>query len=147
MGIMDCRKIITRHGNYGIVQQSLGAHHPIALLAMLTIMVGGGVERDEKKAVHYWELAAMGGHVDARHNLGALEGRAGNMDRALKHFMIAVSFGNNDSLESIKQMFMRGYATKDDYTKTLRAYQANLVEIKSAQRDEAAKFNESFKYY
>ena len=29
---------------------------------MLTMLVDG-VERDEKKAVHYYELAAMGGHV------------------------------------------------------------------------------------
>ena len=36
---------------------------------------------------------------------------------------------------------------KDEYAKALRAYQANLVEIKSAQRDEAAAFNDEFEYY
>ena len=108
---------------------------------------GNGVERDEKKAMHYWELAAMGGHVDARHNLGVFEGRAGNMDRALKHYMIAAGCGYTDSLEKIKQMFMNGDATKDDYAKALRAYQANLVEIKSPQRDEAAAFDDDYKYY
>ena len=108
---------------------------------------GDGVERDMKKAVHYWELAAMGGDATARHNLGNTEGRKGNHDRALKHFMIAVSFGDNDSLEKIKRMFKNGYATKDDYTKALRVYQGNLVEIKSPQRDEAAAAREDFKYY
>ena len=69
------------------------------------------------------------------------------MDRALKHFMIAAGCGDNDSLENIKQMFMNGGVTKDDYVKALRAYQANLVEIKSAQRDEAAAFDDEHKYY
>lgn len=31
-----------------------------------------------KKAKHFNELAAMMGNVDARHNLGVLEGQAGN---------------------------------------------------------------------
>ena len=106
--------------------------------------LGNGVE---KKAEYYWELAAMEGHVHARHNLGIYEGIAENMDRALKHHMIAAGFGDNDSLEKIKQMFMNGDATKDDYAKALLSYQANLVEIKSAQRDEAAAANDTHKYY
>ena len=108
---------------------------------------GRGVERDMKKAVHYWELAAMGGHVATRHNLGISEGLDGNIDRALKHFMIAVNFGDNDSLENIKQMYMDGDATKEDYAKALRAYQTYLVEIKSPQRDEAAAYRDEYKYY
>jgi TPR repeat protein len=105
------------------------------------------VESDEKKAVHYWELAAMGGDADARYNLGAIEGQAGNMGRALKHWMISVGCGDNDSLEDIKQMFMNGDATKEDYAKALLAYQAYLVEIKSPQRDEAAATYDNYKYY
>ena len=108
---------------------------------------GRGVERDMKKAVHYWELAAMGGHVATRHNLGISEGLDGNIDRALKHFMIAAEFGDNDSLKQIKKMFKNGQATKDDYAKALRAYQTYLVEIKSPQRDEAAAYRDEYKYY
>jgi hypothetical protein len=108
---------------------------------------GIGVERDEKKARHYYELAAMRGDVVARHNLGVLEGHAGNMERALKHYMIATGFGYTRSLENIKQMFMNGQATKDDYAKALRSCQANLVEIKSPQRNEAAAAHDNYKYY
>ena len=61
--------------------------------------------------------------------------------------MIAAECGDNDSLENVKQMFMNGDATKDDYAKALRAYQANLVEIKSAQRDEAAAHSDEYKYH
>ena len=42
---------------------------------------------------------------------------------------------------------MHGYATKDDYAKALRAYQAYLDGIKSVGRDEAAAFSDRFKYY
>ena len=108
---------------------------------------GYGVERDMKKAVHYWELAAMGGVAKARHNLGVSEGQTGNIDRALKHFIIAAGFGYTRSLESIKHMFIDRQTTKDDYTKALRAYQATLVEIKSPQRDAAAAFDDDCKYY
>ena len=108
---------------------------------------GNGVERDEKKAKYYFELAAMGGHVTARHVLGCVEEDAGNMDRALNHYMIAAGFGYTVSLEKIKQLFMNGEVMKDDYAKALQAYQANLVEIKSPQRDEAAAFHERYGYY
>ena len=108
---------------------------------------GRGVGRDEKKAIHYYELAAMGGHPTARYNLGCFEDEAGNMDRALKHHMIAVGFGDNGSLENIKQMFMSGDATKDDYAKALRVYQTYLLEIKSPQRNEAAAADKIYKYY
>jgi len=107
---------------------------------------GEGVEVDKKKAIHYYELAAMKGNVVARHNLGNIEGRAGNHDRALKHFMIAVKGGSNDSLEMIKKMVTFRLATKDDYTKALQSYQVYLDDIKSNQRDEAAAFNDQFKY-
>ena len=101
-------------------------------------MTGDGLERDEKKALHYYKLAALGGHSMSRHNLGSIEGRVGNHDRALKHYMIAVKGGNPDSLESIKGMLYRGHASKDDYANALRSYQAYVDEIKNDQRDVAA---------
>jgi len=98
---------------------------------------GEGVEVDEKKANHYYELAAMQGDSRARYNLGNNEARAGDMERALKHYMIAVRSGcDNDSLMMIKQFYSKGYATKEDYTKALQSHQAYMGEIKSAQRDE-----------
>ena len=108
---------------------------------------GNGVERDEKKATHYWELAAMGGDENARHNLGAYENNAGNFGRAIKHYMIAVGCGDNLSLNKIKQLYSKGNATKDDYAKSLKAYQAYLDDIKSDDRDKAAAFSDDFKYY
>ena len=99
---------------------------------------GRGVDRDEKKAMYYWGLAAMSGDVDARFNLGNGEVRAGNIDRALQHYMIAVKYGDSASLENIKRMYEYGDATKDDYTNASRSFQAYLDEVKSDQRDKAA---------
>ena len=99
---------------------------------------GNGVEIDEKKANHYYKLAAIRGNVNARYNLGFMEVRAGNMNKALKHYMIAAEGGDNDSLKEIQKLYTNGHATKDDYAKALRAYQTYLTEIKSTQRDAAA---------
>lgn len=98
---------------------------------------GRGVEMDEKKAKHYWELAAMGGNVDARHFLGHMEVEAGNIERALRHYMIAVRGGFDGSVNFVRMLYSNGDATKDDYTKALLARQAYLDEIKSGQRDKA----------
>ena len=107
---------------------------------------GDGVEMDTEKAIHYWELAAMRGHTKARQNLGALEGKAGNNARALKHYMIGTRDGDSNSLKTIKLMYEERHVTKDDYSKALRSYQEYLYEVKSAQRDEAAEADDYFKY-
>jgi len=108
---------------------------------------GEGVEVDREKAIHYYELAAMGGNAQSRHNLGLMEIRKGNIDRALKHYMISARDGHSNSLERIKDLYSEGFATKDGYTKALQAYQAYLSEIKSPQRDKAAAEREDYRYY
>jgi hypothetical protein len=101
---------------------------------------GRGVEKDMKKAKYYYELAAMGGNVCARHNLGCMEGRAGNMDRAMTHLMIAAGAGCDASLKKIRECFLDGHATKDDFEKALRAHKEAKDEMKSDQREAAAAF-------
>jgi len=110
---------------------------------------GEGVGADMKKAKHYYEQAAMGGDSMARQSLGNSEVRVsvGNMDRALRHYMIAVKSGESDSLENVKRLYSAGYATKEDYMKALQAYQEYLGEIKSVQRDKAVAAHDKFKYY
>lgn len=99
-----------------------------------------------KKAKKYCELAAIGGNVRARHNLGIAEENAHNKDKALRHYMIAVRDGSNDSLKEIHTLYMNGDATKDDYAKALGAYQTYLREIESDQRNEAAAANDLYQY-
>jgi len=113
---------------------------------------GKGLEIDKKKAIHYFELAAIAGYVQARHNLGVIEYEVGNMDRSMKHFIIAAGSGSSDSLKAIqkleefKRLYRKGYGTKDDYSKALESYQAYLDEVKSDQRDKAAAAKEKYKY-
>ena len=108
---------------------------------------GIGVRVDNEKAVYYYELSAMGGSAEARCNLGLLEFKTGNMERAMKHLMIAVKSGQSTALKQIKKMYSNGHATKEDYTKALRSYQAYLGEIKSRQRDVAAAAHDDLIYY
>ena len=98
---------------------------------------GKGVEVDRKKAKHYWELAAMKGDVNARHNLGCLEEDAGDDCRAYKHFILSARAGYNKSLNVIKDGFMKGIITKDEYANTLRAHQKRHDEMKSDDRGKA----------
>ena len=146
------------HGSYGLTQdraKALKLWHRAAELGHVEAYYniggayyhGNGVERDTTKAKHYWELGAIRGCTHARHNLGIFEGSSGNLDKALKHLMIAVGSGKSHSLDTIRKMFMNGNAAKEDYTNALRVYQAYVGEIKSVQRDEAAAASDLFKYY
>jgi len=108
---------------------------------------GRGVERDEKKSIHYHELAAMGGSVMARNHLGVIELQAGNMDRALRHWMIATKDGDVLSLQHIGIMWPHGSSLRSVYEEAQRHYLAYLDEIKSDQRDEAAAHYDNSKYY
>ena len=83
---------------------------------------GSGVEVDKKKAKHCYKLSAMGGNATARYNLGRDELQRGNLDRAVRHHMIAIRGGYHNSLNMIKQLYSNGHATKEDYTKALQAY-------------------------
>ena len=97
-----------------------------------------GVETDKKKAKHYYELGAMKGNVEARHNLGVLESKAGNHQRTYKHMIIAASAGHPESLDAVKIGFRNGRVTKEEYENTLRAFQKSQDEMKSEARDKAA---------
>ena len=46
----------------------------------------------------------------------------GNISTGKKHFMIAAAQGNDLALENVKQGYMKGHVTKDDFAKALRAH-------------------------
>ena len=104
---------------------------------------GKGVEMDVNKAKYYYELAAMNGDVDARHNVAAIEGNAGNHNRAMKHLIIAAKAGDKECLDTVKQGYTVGLVTKDEFASTLRAYHERQKEMNSDQRDKAAKCEEN----
>ena len=60
------------------------------------------------------------------------------MDRALKHWTIAVAAGHDTSLKNIRICFLNGHVSKDDFERALRAHKEAADEMKSDQREAAA---------
>ena len=102
---------------------------------------GRGVEKDMKKFIYHLEEAAIGGHVVARDNLGAVESQKGNLKRVLKHYIIAAKLGFEESMEHLKKYYECGALSKEDFAAVLTAHRAAVDAMKSPQRDaaEAAK--------
>ncbi len=102
----------------------------------LSIMYHKGefVEKDLKKEFYHLEEAAIGGHPDARYNLGFHEGKNGHNNRAAKHFIIAANLGYDNALKQVKRGFQMGVVSKEDYAAALRGHQAAVDATKSVQR-------------
>ena len=101
---------------------------------------GLGVERDEKKAVHFYQLAAMGGDVISRFNLGVHEkDDMAGMSRAIAHWKIAAGAGFELALDNIEQLLVFDALAEEEYERVLDAYLTSQDEMKSAQREMAEK--------
>ena len=114
------------------------AHHTLSI----TYHNGHGVENDSGRQIHHLELAAIGGHPGARHNLGCEEWNNDNNERAVKHWIIAANQGDDLSIEMLMRIFKeryvnKGFVSKDDLAATLRAHKAAVDETKSPQREAA----------
>ncbi|EJK72659.1 hypothetical protein THAOC_05789 [Thalassiosira oceanica] len=104
---------------------------------------GKGVEQDVARGIRHLQHAAMQGHPGSRFMLGFHEYKSRNDELAVQHWMISAKMGHEVSPNEIKEMFMKGHATKAQYAEALRGYQNALDETKSPQREEAkAFFNE-----
>jgi tetratricopeptide (TPR) repeat protein len=104
---------------------------------------GEGAEKDEEKAVYHYEQAAIEGHPGARILLALHEKENGRFERAAKHFIIAANLGSDFSLQEVKDFFIRGVVSKDDYAAALRGYQTAVNATKSAEREKAEAFYEA----
>ena len=101
---------------------------------------GEGVEKDEKKAVYHLEQAAIGGQPQARRYLALHEKNNDRFERAKKHVIIAVNLGCNPSLKLIKDLFVEGIVSKEEYAAALRGHQATVDATKSSQREKGEAF-------
>ena len=52
--------------------------------------------------------------------------------------MISAGAGNKESLKEIRECFLKGHTTKDDFEKALRTHKEASDEMKSHQREAAA---------
>jgi tetratricopeptide (TPR) repeat protein len=132
-------------GNYGEAFEywtkaaelgDIEAHYNLSIM----YATGEGVEKDEKKEVYHLEEAAIGGHPWARYNLGCHEEENGQINRVVKHYIIGANLGCDKALDRLKQGFMMGVVSKEDYAAALRGHQAAVDATKSEQRDAAYAF-------
>ena len=101
---------------------------------------GKGAKKDMTKALYHLEKAAIGGHPSARAYLAVYEEENGNFERAAKHYIIAANLGDEKSLKVIKDLFVKGIVSKEEYAAALRGYQAAVDATKSAEREKAESF-------
>ena len=103
---------------------------------------GKGVEKDKGKEIHHMEEAAIGGHptARARYMLACCEHDNGNIGRAVKHWIVAATQGDDYSIKELMEAFKEGHVSKEDLDATLRAHHAAVDATKSQQR-KAAEFH------
>ena len=77
---------------------------------------GQGVEIDKKKAFHYWELAAIGGDLEARTNLGTREEKSfSSVFRGIKLLKRGIAIMNRGhNLYRIEEMNIKNNAFIED---------------------------------
>ena len=113
------------------------AHFKLAML----YETGEGVEKDEGKEMYHYEEAAIGGHPNARYNLGCVEWENNdNTERAVKHWIISATLGEGDSIKILREFYESGDISKKEFASALRAYQTAVVATQSPQRKDAEEF-------
>ena len=103
---------------------------------------GKGVEKDVGKGLYHLEEAAIAGHADARYNLGADDWNSRNIERAVKHFIIAAIQGYDESIKTLMRGFKAGFVAKDVLAAALRAHKAAVDATKSPQREAAERYSQ-----
>ena len=96
--------------------------------------------QDVEKDIHHLEEAAIGGHPLARHYLGGEEWNNGNVERAVKHWIIAATQGQDDSIKALMKAFKEGHVSKEVLATALRANYAAVDATKSPQREAAENY-------
>ena len=122
----------TRAAELGIAE----AHYEISHM----YLEGQGVEKERGKEIHHLEEAAIGGHPYARFRLGVHEGGDGNIERAVKHWIIASTQGCDKSIKILMDFFKEGFVRKEVLDAALRAHKAAVDATKSPQRKAAEEF-------
>ena len=118
------------------------AHFRLGCLHLLTD--AEGVEQNVWKGMYHLEVAAIGGHAGARYLLGVVEWSSNNHERAVKHYIIAATQGQDDAIKKLTEAFKSGFVEKENLDAALRAHKAAVDATKSPQREFAEKI-EQFK--
>ena len=125
-------KYFTKAGDLGDV----GAHRHLAFM----YGTGEGAEKNDKKQIYHLEEAAIGGHPEARYEIGCVEWENSKYERAMKHFYIAARLGHDRSIQTLADCYKAGGINKNFFAAALRAHHAAVEATKSPQREAAAKY-------
>ena len=90
---------------------------------------------DLKKAKFHFEAAAMAGDEVSICIIGTMEYKSGNMQRALKHWMISASAGEYGSMNNLLIAFKGGAVSRESIESTLAVYNSSCAEMRSESRD------------
>jgi TPR repeat protein len=73
-----------------------------------------------KKAKFHYEAAALAGQEGARFNIGMflVYIDSGNMERAVKHWIIAASSGNHHAMDALRTYLERGLVCRESIDST-----------------------------
>lgn len=98
-------------------------------------MNGHGVKKDDNLATHHLEVAAIGGHPEARYILGKKSKKKNDHEKAVKHWSIAANHGHYASVEALLEAYKKKEVSKDDLESALRGCKAAIIAAQSAERE------------
>ena len=95
-----------------------------------------GLEQNKEKARKYFEKAAEGGHLLARHNLAFTANENGDRVAAMRHWRLSASGGYRKSMGALIECFEGGLLRHDDLAESVQAMYLARAEMKSEDRDQ-----------
>ena len=104
---------------------------------------GGYLGQNEQKETYCLKLAAKRGDTDARFHLGICEFTKGNVEVAVKHFMICAAAGHDDSLKVVRDAYRDKAVSKEQFEKAIRANHKAKKEMSSDEWDMAKKVKDA----
>ena len=102
--------------------------------AMIGAYIQGGIAvgQDVSKALEFYEVAIKKGSNIVAHNLLASHHRrSGDIDMCINHLKVMASAGGQAAMALSMEFYKVKLMSKDDLTKTLRAHQTSLNEMKN----------------
>ena len=90
---------------------------------------------DMKKMRYHYEAAAVAGNEVARFDLGCMEFNDGNMERAIKHWIVAASAGHYQVMRHLNLCVEKVHVSRKSIDSTLAAYNYSCAEMRSKARD------------
>ena len=95
------------------------------------------------KAFAFLEVAAKKGSIYAHKCLAINHKEAGNNQLSIDHWKVAANAGDQVAMDNLMKAYKEKSISKEDLTKTLRAFQTSSNEMKSTDRDIARMLEEA----